>query len=154
MKTKFAAFHIRLFGSETWVLLVALFLRSAAGAQDLPTVAPEKIPMGGTFYSLQNSTFPPLSFFPFRGADVPVFLLDEGNKIYLMDDQAVDYVSLAASAASPIPGEGSGGGDGTNAPTPAYAYTGCGFWLEIQAMTNPTVRLTVHNTVTGRSYTI
>ena len=69
---------------QSWL---ATFLEQGG---ELQQVAPEDVPQYGTFWSLQQTNWPPLPFNPFP--DLPVYYLS-GNS-YLLDDQAVDYEAL------------------------------------------------------------
>jgi hypothetical protein len=130
-------------GTVAWVLTIILGLADGAKAQNLS-------PPVGTFYSLQLSNAPPFPYDPWP--ELPRWAL--GNGIFLVDDSSVDYEIGAQSSTASPPAPGSGGGSDTNAPIPAYDYAGnCAFWLEIAA-TNSNAILTLHNSISGRSYSI
>src|ERR1700722_103011 len=78
--------------------------RAAAAAdpvspQTIPTINtnPPVLDAMGTYWSVQTN-FPPLPFPQF--ADLPVYLLDPTNHVYVIDDRSVDYAGLFAENGS------------------------------------------------------
>src|SRR6266550_2303336 len=54
-------------------------------------VDPEKVPLYGTFWSVQRTNHPPMPFNPFPGLDV--YYLGYGND-FLVDDSSVDFQAI------------------------------------------------------------
>ncbi len=105
-----------------------LFFSWAGGARAL----------GNTFFSLQNTDFPPLPFLPF---DVPVY--DLGGGFFAYDDTSVNYVQLREESGPPSPEDGGGASDNSSGAT-AYNYSTNDLWVELTGATNGIVTLLLH----------
>lgn len=143
---------------------------AAAKGAGVQLVSPEAVPRFGTFYLMQQKT-PPWPFNPFP--DLPVYWFGEGPR-FLVDDSAVDYVTLRAPALAtqdgdsptmlllsdppPPPGGGGGGGGGsTNSWGEATGFdygTNLYFWSLVHGITNQitNVIVTIASTPTNASH--
>jgi hypothetical protein len=118
---------------------LVLLLNRMFQAQDITGV----VPTAGTFYSLQNSNFPPMPFNPFP--TLPLYQLSDGS--FAIDDREVIYPSISrfgvAGAGIDPPGSGS---NEPPPPIPAAFNYGCGLWLDITRTSSNAVVLGLHNT--------
>jgi hypothetical protein len=108
-------------------------------------------PLVGAFYSWQLPILPPTPFNPFPDSGLTVY--DLGGGLFLTDDRSVNYNTPMTADSLSLPGTNGGGqpyGPQPLTPMPNY---GCGLWLEISA-TNASSLVTIHNTTSGRSYTV
>jgi hypothetical protein len=64
-----------------------------------------EIPDSGTFWSAQLTDQPPLPFDPFPqwGMNLPVYIYNASNQIFIIDDRSVDYPALYAQLAANRP---------------------------------------------------
>jgi hypothetical protein len=94
----------------------------------------------GTYWGMQG-TWPPFPFNPFP--ELPVYIIDPTNRVFLVDDRSVDFaglqaqqeeraqsVAMAANLMGVPPMPGDGGGEGTN------TYTLNGFGSAVDYGTN------------------
>jgi hypothetical protein len=118
----------------------------------LTIVAPEEVPDGGTFWSVQLTNYAPLPFVPFQ--NIRVYSLGSNNFAY--DDRLISYTAIAeaaemekaalmlSAAALGVEMEEEGGGD-----MAMSSYSSNDVWLEITGVTNDYAYLTLHNPTQG-----
>lgn len=151
-----------------------LFLSNAGPAQSwswieaaegpgatLQPVPPDEVPESGNFWSRQHPNDPPLPFNPFPG--LPVYDLGQENS-YLIDDSSVDFAALAQEREAArvlrrlewelglLSDAEYFALEGGNGPIVLYDYSASDLWIEILAVTNETVFLTLHGTVADEHY--
>jgi hypothetical protein len=77
------------------MLLLSSLSRGQTGsnvaAEGIQLVPPEKVPLDGSFWSLQRTNYPPLPFNPFPG--LPLYYLGYRND-FLVDDTSVDFEAI------------------------------------------------------------
>jgi hypothetical protein len=115
------------------------------------------VPVSRTWWSLQNTNWPPLPWNPFTGTEV----FDLGSNHWAYNDLGFDYNQWRAdreaarsqsgfsllneSELRPSPGGGDDDGfDPGVVALEAYEYSSNALWLEIIAFTNHTAALVIH----------
>ena len=156
----------RALAAEEPVLKQSVPVMAAGPSADMPV---------GTYWGLQN-VWPPFPYDPFP--ELPLYVVDPTNGVFLVDDRSVDYVALQAQQAEqtqvpamassmtaldasgpPSPGDGSDGGDSeTNSFTPegsGYSMDfGTNLWIADFALSQGTAVGMVSNTTADISYEI
>jgi hypothetical protein len=120
--------------------------------QSIPVTAtgPSADRPSGTYWSLQN-VLPPLPFDMFP--ELPVYVIDPTNRVFLVDDRSVDFTALRAQQAEQAQAGammnrmmGLAGGDfesaGAGASLPLYGSND--LWLEITGVSSGQVALNLH----------
>ena len=140
----------------------ALAAQEPVAQKTIPLVTPQPTTPAGTYWSLQLRGQPPLPnlFFP----DLTVY--DVAPGVYIFDDRGVDYDALRAQQAdqqqmnaaltsleqeygldgppTPPGGGGTNSGGGSQWSSQTYIPTTNDLWLEMIAVTNGAVALTIH----------
>ena len=160
------------------VLSVLAQARALAAAepvleQSIPMTAtgPSAERPSGTYWGLANNQ-PPMPFDPFP--ELPVYVVDPTNRIFLVDDRSVDFPGLRAQQEEqaqavamagtmmaigvPLPGDGGNGG-GTN----SYTFNASGFvlpdygtnlWIRMDGISSGNMVGIMSNSMAGTPYEI
>lgn len=126
---------------------ISQIVASPAPALSVPEISTTAVSPAGSYYSLKNN-WPPLpgDFFP----NLPVYLLDVTNNIFLIDDRSVDYAALEAQAAT-------NGSTSFALSANALVIDTNSLWLEVPTNALPGSNLfnvVIHKTVTGNYYDV
>ena len=118
----------------------------AAAATNVPVVWTTNAVAAGTFWTMQSAAPLPGNFFP----DLPVYVLDATNRIFLIDDRGVDYAALQARAAT-------NGNEETMFALHAQLIDSNRLWLEVPTNALPGsnfFNVLIHETVAGNFYDV
>ncbi|HEX9048463.1 MAG TPA: hypothetical protein VF988_15655, partial [Verrucomicrobiae bacterium] len=84
---------------------IAQILSTPVTPSFTPQISLTNTAPGGTYWSLQSPLPLPGDFFP----ELPVYVLDSTNRIFMIDDRGVDYAALSAQQAARNAASGFGG---------------------------------------------
>jgi hypothetical protein len=121
-----------------------------------PAIAPEDLPSGGNFQSLQHPDWP---FLPGNVRNVPAWKISGPNAragYYLLDDLDFDETAVKAARSKAFGLAEFDSEDGGGMMSYARVYASNELWLEIrwEDLTNQIAHLTAHNTTNGVFYQI
>lgn len=74
----------------------ALAASEPVAEKTIPLVSTESWSPPGTYWTLQETNYPPLPFDPFP--ELPVYEIDSINHIYLIDDRSADFEAMQQAA--------------------------------------------------------
>jgi hypothetical protein len=135
--------------SATAVATIKQILATEPLPLAVPVVATTSFPAGGTYWTMQSPVPLPGDFFP----DLPVYLLDQTDRTFLIDDRSVDYAALQAQQDA----ENATNGSGVRFPVNNQIIDTNELWLSVATNSLPgsnQFNVVIHETVTGNYYDV
>jgi hypothetical protein len=134
------------------VYTVSNILATPAAAMSMPTISITNSNPLGTYYSLQNNSWPPLpgNFYP----TLPIYELDVTNNIFIIDDRSVDYDAMQQLADAEAATNGS---ESFRLQANNLIIDTNSLWLEVPTNALPGSNLfniVIHQTTTGDFYDV